>query len=144
MDKNQEKKSNPALNPGSSQTQKEKTNMNEAPSREDWEGGGSQPSPRPVEMGQKQHKKDLKIIKKKPFMKQSLGLLLILVGVAFSGCSGAFWGGTGAGVAATGAGYELRAREEMNRVESDYKSGKIDQKEYEIRKDQIRRGSLAY
>ena len=77
-------------------------------------------------------------------MKKSLIVLSILVGVVFSGCSGAFWGGTGAGVAATGAGYELRAREEMNRIEADYKSGKIDQKEYEIRKDQVRRGSLAY
>ena len=77
-------------------------------------------------------------------MKKGIGLLLILMGVAFAGCSGAFWGGTGAGVAATGAGYELRAREEINRVESDYKSGKIDQKEYEIRKDQIKRGSVVY
>ena len=77
-------------------------------------------------------------------MKKSIGLLLILMGVAFAGCSGAFWGGTGTGAAATGAGYELRAREEMDRIESDYKSGKIDQKEYEIRKDQIKRGSLAY
>ena len=77
-------------------------------------------------------------------MKKSLKLLVVLAGVAFSGCSGAFWGGTGAGVAATGAGYELRAREEMNRVESDYKAGKIDQKEYQIRKNQIERGSLAY
>ena len=77
-------------------------------------------------------------------MNKSIGLMLILIGVAFAGCSGAFWGGTGTGVAATGAGYELRAREEMNRVESDYKNGKIDQKEYEIRKDQIKRGSLAY
>ena len=77
-------------------------------------------------------------------MKRTLGLLFILAGVIFSGCSGAFWGGTGTGVAAAGTGYELRAREEMNRIESDYKSGKIDQKEYEIRKDQIKRGSLVY
>ena len=77
-------------------------------------------------------------------MRKSPWVLLILMAVAFSGCSGAFWGGTGAGVAATGAGYELRAREEMNRVESDYKAGKIDQKEYQIRKNQIERGSLAY
>ena len=77
-------------------------------------------------------------------MKKTFGVLFILAGVAFSGCSGAFWGGTGTGVAATGTGYELRAREEMNRIESDYKNGKIGQKEYEIRKDQIKRGSLVY
>ena len=77
-------------------------------------------------------------------MRKNLGLLVLLTGIIFSGCAGAFWGGTGAGVAATGAGYELRAREEMNRIESDYKNGTIDRKEYEIRKDQIKRGSLAY
>ena len=77
-------------------------------------------------------------------MKNSLYCLFILIGLAFSGCSGAFWGGTGTGAAAAGTGYELRAREEMNRVEDDYKNGKIDQKEYEIRKDQIKRGSIVY
>ena len=77
-------------------------------------------------------------------MRNILGLLMILTGIAFSGCSGAFWGGTGAGVAATGAGYQLRSRQQMEKIEDDYKSGKIDQREYEIRKDQIKQGSIAY
>ena len=78
-------------------------------------------------------------------MKKSLGLgLIIAVGVIFSGCSGAFWGGAGTGTAATGAGYELRAQQQMEKIEDQYKRGEIDQKEYEIRKDQIKQGSLVY
>lgn len=77
-------------------------------------------------------------------MKKISMMSLLAVGLLFTGCSGAFWGGTAAGAGGAAGGYELRAREEMNRVEEDYKSGKIDQKEYEVRKDQIRRGSLVY
>ena len=72
--------SNLASKPGISPDQKtkEKQSVNEAPSKEDWEGGGSRPNPeeettapgksereefsypRPVEMGQKPQKKDFK------------------------------------------------------------------------------------
>ncbi|MFQ5846193.1 MAG: hypothetical protein ACE5IQ_00810 [Candidatus Methylomirabilales bacterium] len=50
--------------------------------------------------------------------------------------SGAVGAGAGAG------GYELHLRRQMNRVEDDFKAGRIDQKEYEIRRDQIKRDSL--
>lgn len=69
---------------------------------------------------------------------------VIAVSFIFAGCSGAFWGGTGSGVAATGAGYELRARQQMEKIDEQYKKGEIDQREYEIRKDQIKQNSLAY
>ena len=82
MDKTQEKKSNEirkAQNPysGRGQEQKENKNIKEAPSVEDWEGGGSRPQseensagargegkeksfyPRPVEAGEKKHDKNL-------------------------------------------------------------------------------------
>lgn len=75
------------------------------------------------------------------------GLLVFLGAVmlfSFSGCSGAFWGGTGSGVAATGAGYELRARQQMEKLRDDLDAGRIDQQEYEIRKNQIESMSLAY
>jgi hypothetical protein len=65
-------------------------------------------------------------------------------GLALTGCSGAFWGGTAGGTAATGSAYELRARQQMEKIEGQYKRGEIDQREYEIRKDQIKEGSLAY
>jgi hypothetical protein len=59
-----------------------------------------------------------------------------------SGCSSSFWGGAGTGVVGAGAGYEVHANQEMKRIEDDLKAGRIDQKEYDIRKDQIRRDSI--
>jgi hypothetical protein len=56
------------------------------------------------------------------------------------------WGSAGAGAAggavAAGGGYEYVANREMKKVGQDYKDGKIDQREYEIRKDQIQRMSI--
>jgi len=56
------------------------------------------------------------------------------------------WGSAGAGAAggavAAGGGYEYVANREMRKIEQDYKDGKIDQREYEIRKDQIQRMSI--
>ena len=71
-------------------------------------------------------------------------LILLILGFIGIGCSGLFWTGTGAGVAATGAGYELKAKQQMDKIEGQYKRGEIDKREYEIRKDQIKQNSLAY
>ena len=67
-----------------------------------------------------------------------------LLALSSFGCSGAFWGGTGLGVLGAGAGYEVQAKRQMDRLEDDYKSWKIDRREYEIRKSQIERGSILY
>ena len=76
-------------------------------------------------------------------MKNFIGLLMvILLSFTLAGCSGAFWGGTGAGALGAGAGYEYQAERQMNILKEDLKSGKITQQEYDIRKDQIQRGSL--
>ncbi|MCA9471499.1 MAG: gas vesicle protein GvpG [Nitrospirales bacterium] len=71
----------------------------------------------------------------------SVGLLLL----ALSGCSSP--GGSAAlgvlGGAAVGAGgYEYNLKTQKDRIDQDLKDGKIDQKEYDIRKDQIERDSL--
>lgn len=71
-------------------------------------------------------------------------LLLAVAALIFTGCSGAFWGGAGSGTVATGAGYELRSKQQMEKIEGQYQRGEIDKTEYEIRKDQIQQGSLAY
>lgn len=81
-------------------------------------------------------------MKKYPFA-LALTAGLVLAG-CLTGCSGAFWGGTATGAAGTGTVYELRSRQQMQKIEEQYKNGQIDQKEYEIRKDQIKQGSLAY
>lgn len=61
------------------------------------------------------------------------------------GCESS-WGSAGLGAAggavAAGGSYEYVSNREMKKIEDDYKDGKIDQREYEIRKDQIQRMSL--
>jgi hypothetical protein len=73
---------------------------------------------------------------------KNLLLAIALTAVAASGCE--FAAGAGTGALATGAGYEIQAHRQLNRLEDDYKSGKIDREEYEKRKQQIERGSLIY
>ncbi|MBI3313181.1 MAG: hypothetical protein HYZ83_02975 [Candidatus Omnitrophica bacterium] len=76
-------------------------------------------------------------------MKKIYGML-ILSSLLLTGCSGAFWGGTATGAGGAGASYELRARQQMNKIKEDLNAGRIDQREYDIRKDQIQQMSLAY
>ncbi len=68
-----------------------------------------------------------------------LGLLTGLTGCSSVG-SGLLGGVVGAGAA--GGGYEYHLKRQKDRVEQDFKAGKIDQREYEIRKDQISRDSF--
>jgi hypothetical protein len=74
----------------------------------------------------------------KPWM---LGILVAST-LMTAGCSSSFWGGTGAGVVGAGAGYEVRANQELKRIKDDLNAGRIDQREYDIRKDQIGRFSF--
>ncbi len=69
----------------------------------------------------------------------SLVLLTDLTGCSSVG-SGLLGGVLGAGAA--GGSYEYDLKRQKDRVEVDLKAGKIDQKEYEIRKDQITRDSF--
>jgi hypothetical protein len=78
-------------------------------------------------------------------MRRLVLLLMLMAMFMISGCGGkAGSAGIGAvGGAAIGAGgYEYHLKRQMNRVEEDFKEGRIDQREYEIRKDQIDRDSL--
>lgn len=54
--------------------------------------------------------------------------------------SGLLGGALGAGAA--GGSYEYHLKRQKNWVDTDFKAGKIDQKEYETRKDQIARNSF--
>jgi hypothetical protein len=68
------------------------------------------------------------------------GLVLLM---SLTGCSvgsGILGGVVGAGAA--GGSYEYHLKRQKDRVEQDFKAGKIDQRECEIRKDQIARDSL--
>lgn len=68
--------------------------------------------------------------------------MLVSIMLGLSACSGAFWTGAGGGTLATGAGYEANAQIKLNQLKKDLDAGKIDQKEYDIRVDQIKKMSL--
>ncbi len=62
-----------------------------------------------------------------------------------TGCatkSGSATAGAIGGAAAGGGAYEYRMHEELKRIDDELKTGKIDQREYDIRKDQILRMSV--
>jgi hypothetical protein len=69
-------------------------------------------------------------------------ILLMLVILTQQGC--AFLGGAAVGTLATGAGYEINAKQQMDRLEDDYKKERISRREYEARKKQIESGSIIY
>jgi len=71
------------------------------------------------------------------------GLLLMLAGnLALSGC--AFLGGAAVGATGAGAAYELNNKRQLDRLEEDFRSGRISREEYEDRRRQIDRGSIIY
>lgn len=70
----------------------------------------------------------------------TLSLCLILMGCESSWQTAGL--GAAGGAVAAGGSYEYVSNREMERIEQDYKDGKMDQEEYEIRKDQIQRMSL--
>ena len=69
---------------------------------------------------------------------------LLSMAIGLSACSGAFWTGAGGGTLATGAGYEVNSKMQMDRLKKDLDAGTINQAEYDIRKDQVKRMSIAY
>lgn len=78
-------------------------------------------------------------------MKRVMLAVAMLLSVAVLGC-GSRWGSAGLGAvggAAAGAGaYEYNTQRQLDKLEEDYKAGRIDKREYDIRRDQIKRGSV--
>ena len=78
-------------------------------------------------------------------MKKIVFACVLMVVFALFGCESK-WGTAGLGAAGgavvSAGGYEYHAKQEMAKIEKDLKDGRIDQREYEIRKDQIQRDSL--
>jgi len=78
-------------------------------------------------------------------MRKTLHIILLLTTLLFTSCeskTGTATLGALGGAAAGVGGYEYHAKKEMDRIEKDLEDGVIDQREYEIRKDQIKRDSL--
>ena len=79
-------------------------------------------------------------------MIRMLLIAMVIVSLSFVlGCESK-WGTAGLGAAggavAAGGGYEYVANREMKRIQADLNDGRIDQREYDIRKDQIQRMSV--
>ena len=74
-------------------------------------------------------------------MKKLLALLMLAT-MSQWGC--AFLGGAAVGSLATGAGYEINAKQQMDKLEDDYRHERISRREYEARKKQIEAGSIIY
>jgi hypothetical protein len=70
-----------------------------------------------------------------------VGLVLVTGSTGCSSVGSGLLGGV-LGAGAAGGSYEYHLKRQKDRVEADFKAGKIDQKEYEIRKDQIVRDSF--
>lgn len=78
-------------------------------------------------------------------MKKLVLLSTMLLVALTSGCSsrGGSAAGGALGGAALGAGaYEYSAHRQMQELDADYKAGRINKQEYDIRKNQIEKGSL--
>jgi len=61
-----------------------------------------------------------------------------------SGCSRDMLGGAALGAAGAGAAYEYQNKRQMDRLEADFKAGRISKEEYYQRKEDIKRGSIIY
>lgn len=70
-------------------------------------------------------------------------VILSFSAIVLSGC-GSFWKGAAVGAVGVGAVDAVSAKSQMDKLDADYKAGRITQQEYEIRKDQIKKGSLIY
>lgn len=78
-------------------------------------------------------------------MKQMMMVILLASLLALTGCgskTGSAALGALGGAAISAGAYEVHMKNQMDRVEQDYKDGKIDKTEYDIRKDQIERDSF--
>ena len=60
------------------------------------------------------------------------------------GCSKEMIGGAAVGAAGVGAAYEYQNKKQMDRLEEDFKAGRINKEEYLKRKEDIKNGSLIY
>ncbi len=74
--------------------------------------------------------------------KPAVALAVGLSGLAAMGCSPEFWRGGDASITGAGSGYELRAHQQMQKLDEDLKAGRIDQREYDARKGEIQKGSF--
>lgn len=74
----------------------------------------------------------------------ALLLAMLMLSTLAAGCSRDLVGGAVLGGAGVGAAYEYQNKRQMDRLEEDFKAGRIDKEEYLKRKEQISKGSIIY
>jgi hypothetical protein len=77
-------------------------------------------------------------------MKNTIYAMLFTAALTQAGCSPEFWGGTALGALGAGGGYEYNNKRQMDKLEDDYRAGRMGREEYQDRKQQIERGSIIY
>jgi hypothetical protein len=77
-------------------------------------------------------------------MKNAIYAVLFIAALMQAGCSPQFWGGTALGALGAGGGYEYNNKRQMDKLEDDYRAGRMGREEYQDRKQQIERGSIIY
>jgi hypothetical protein len=77
-------------------------------------------------------------------MKNAIFAILVSGSLMQMGCSPQFWGGTALGALGAGGGYEYNNKRQMDKLEDDYRAGRMSREEYQDRKQQIERGSIIY
>jgi osmotically-inducible protein OsmY len=77
---------------------------------------------------------------------RSLAIVVIalLSTALLQGCSKEIIGGAAVGAAGVGAAYEYQNKKQMDRLEEDFKAGRITKEEYLERKEDIKSGSIIY
>ena len=77
--------------------------------------------------------------------KYSAVVVIALFSIALlQGCSKEMIGGAAVGAAGVGAAYEYQNKKQMDRLEEDFKAGRITKEEYLKRKEDIKNGSIIY
>jgi hypothetical protein len=77
-------------------------------------------------------------------MRNAIYAMLFTAALTQVGCSPEFWGGTALGALGAGGGYEYNNKRQMDKLEDDYRAGRMGREEYQDRKQQIERGSIIY
>lgn len=74
----------------------------------------------------------------------SVVIIALFSTALLQGCSKEMVGGAAIGAAGVGAAYEYQNKKQMDRLEEDFKAGKISKEEYLKRKEDIKSGSIIY